>query len=94
MAAALEGIDAIVFTGGIGEHDAKARASICAGLTWTGLSLDEVRNRSAHNPISAAGSRVRALVLSTREDEQIARHAFALARGRELAGAKGGRKAR
>ncbi|MGD0720923.1 MAG: acetate/propionate family kinase [Roseiarcus sp.] len=94
MAAALEGVDAIVFTGGIGEHDAKARASICAGLTWTGLSLDEVRNRSAHNPINAAGSRVRALVLTTREDEQIARHAFALARGRDVAGAKGGRKAR
>jgi acetate kinase len=85
MAAAMEGVDAIVFTGGIGEHDVRARTAICAGLSWLGLSIDEIRNRSAHNPISAAGSRVKAVVLTTREDEQIARHAFALTRDRSEA---------
>ncbi|HEX4112624.1 MAG TPA: acetate/propionate family kinase [Stellaceae bacterium] len=63
MIAALDGIDLIVFTGGIGENDAAARAAICGGLSWIGINFDEGRN-------------VR--VLPSREDEQIARHAWAL----------------
>jgi len=92
MAASLEGVDAIVFTGGIGEHDVTTRTAICSGLAWLGLDIDEVRNRAAHNPISAPGSRVRVLVLTTREDEQIARHAFALAGERRETGGKPGRR--
>ena len=57
MIAALDGVDLIVFTGGIGEHDAEARAAICGGLGWTGI---EVR------------------VFASQEDEQIARHTWAL----------------
>ena len=68
MVAVLEGVDMIVFTGGIGEHDAEARANICAGLSWIGVGLDD------------AGARRPALVLSTREDQEIARHARALLR--------------
>jgi acetate kinase len=76
MIAAIDGVDLVVFTGGIGENDGEARAAICAGLRWIGLSLDEARNRSAHNPISDAASRGRVMVLPSQEDEQIARHTW------------------
>ena len=78
MTAALGGVDAIVFTGGIGEHDAAARAEICDGLSWMGVRLDDARNRSATNPISDPASGCAVLVLPSREDEQIVRHTWAL----------------
>ena len=78
MAAVLDGLDLLVFTGGIGEHDAQARAEICNGLSWLGIDLDEVRNRSALNPLSAATARCAVLVLPAREDEEIARHTATL----------------
>ena len=78
MIAALDGADLIVFTGGIGENDGGARAAICGGLSWIGVSLDEARNRSANNPINDAASRCSVLVLTSQEDEQIARHTWAL----------------
>jgi acetate kinase len=78
MIAALDGLDLLVFTGGIGENDAEARAAICGGLSWLGLTLDEDRNRSANNPISGSGSRCAVHVLPSQEDEQIARHSWAL----------------
>ncbi len=78
MIAALDGVDSIVFTGSIGEHDAVARAGICAGLSWIGISLDKARNRSASNPINDAASRCTVQVLAAREDEQIARHTWTL----------------
>ena len=78
MAAALDGVDRVVFTGGIGENDAEVRAAICAGLSWIGIKLNEARNQAANNPISEAGSRCTAQVLASREDQQIARHTAAL----------------
>jgi acetate kinase len=78
MIAALDGVDLLVFTGGIGENDPGARAVICRGLSWIGVSLDEARNRSADNPISDPASRCEVLVLGSQEDEQIARHTSAL----------------
>lgn len=78
MSVVLDGVDLIVFTGGIGENDAKVRADICAGLSTLGVSLDEVRNREAGNPLGKAGSRCQVRVLPSQEDEQIARHAWAL----------------
>ena len=78
MIAVLDGVDLIVFTGGIGEHDADVRAAICGGLSWIGISLDDARNRSTNNPIHDRASRCEVLVLSSREDEQIARHTRAL----------------
>lgn len=78
MIAVLDGLDLLVFTGGIGENDAVVRASICAGLSWFGVSLDEARNRSASNPVNHAASRCSVRVLASKEDEQIARHAWAL----------------
>lgn len=82
MIAALDGVDLIVFTGGIGENDGEARAEICLGLSWIGVSLDPVRNRSANNPLQDSihdpGSRCAVQVLASQEDEQIARHTWAL----------------
>ena len=78
MAAALDGVDTLVFTGGIGEHDWRVRADICSGLGSLGIELDAVRNRAAHDPISSDSSRVRALVRPADEEAQIAHHAWAL----------------
>jgi acetate kinase len=57
MIAALDGVDLLVFTGGIGEHDARVRAEICGGLSWLGISLDTKRNQSSEDLISNAPSR-------------------------------------
>ena len=78
MIAVLGGVDMLVFTGGIGENDAQVRAEICDGLSWIGVSLDASRNRTASNPLSDGASRCQVLVLASQEDEQIARHAWAL----------------
>jgi acetate kinase len=69
MIAALDGVDMIVFTGGIGENDGEVRASICEGLSWAGISLDDAWKGAAT---------VR--VLASQEDEQIARHTWTLSR--------------
>lgn len=82
MIAALDGVDLLVFTGGIGENDAQARAAICSGLSWIGVSLDEVRNRTANNPIGDPASRSAVRVIASQEDEQIARHTSALSPSR------------
>jgi acetate kinase len=74
MIAALGGADLLVFTGGIGENDAEARAEICSGLSWSGVILDPARNRSVDNPISDPASRCAVNVVASQEDEQIARH--------------------
>ena len=78
MAAALGGLDRLVFTGGIGENDAGVRSEVCRGLAWMGISLDEERNRCASHPISHPASPCQVQVLPSREEEQIARHAWAL----------------
>jgi acetate kinase len=78
MIAALGALDLLVFTGGIGENDVETRAAICGGLFWLGVSLDEARNRSANNPINDTRSRSAVYVLPSQEDEQIARHSWAL----------------
>ena len=78
MIAALDGIDAIVFVGGIGENDAATRAAICDGLSWAGINLDKTRNIATSNPISDASSRCSVQVVVSQEDEQIARHSWAL----------------
>ncbi len=83
MIAVLDGIDALVFTGGIGENDAAARAAICSGLSWAGIGLDPARNRSAINPINDQASRCQVYVLASQEDEQIARHTWALTHRRD-----------
>ena len=79
MIAALDGVDLIAFTGGIGENDCVVRAAICSGLSWIGIRLDGGRNQSACNPISEEGSRCSVVVLPSQENEQIARHTWTIA---------------
>ncbi len=78
LAAALEGLDGLVFTGGIGEHSARVRAEVCAGMEWLGLSLEPGRNAAQDTEISAPQSRVRVLVIPTNEELVIARAAARL----------------
>jgi acetate kinase len=74
LAAALGGLQTLVFTGGIGEHAAPVRAAICAGLEFLGIELDPDRN-AVHAPvISRPGARVTVRVMRTDEDVMIARH--------------------
>jgi acetate kinase len=84
MIAALDGVDLIVFTGGIGENDPEVRAAICDGLSWIGVRLADKRDRAATNPISDPASRCPVLVLGSQEDKQIARHAWALFDSRQI----------
>jgi acetate kinase len=76
MAAAMNGLDALVFTGGVGENDPPIRAAACAGLTFLGVQIDAGRNTAtADAEIGSAGSAVRVLVITAREDAEIARQA-------------------
>jgi acetate kinase len=81
MTAALDGLDLLVFTGGIGEHDAEVRAEICSALSWLGIILDPARNRSLGDPISNPLSRCTVRVLPSEEDAQIAVHTWDLVSG-------------
>jgi acetate kinase len=74
LVAALEGVDALVFTGGIGERSAPIRAAVCRDAAWTGLMLDRAANDSAGPRISVPESRVAAWVIPTNEELMIARH--------------------
>lgn len=74
MAAALGGLDALVFTGGVGEHAPRVRARCAGGLGFLGVALDEPANRAATRDadVSARGAAVSTLVLTAREDLEIA----------------------
>jgi acetate kinase len=78
LAAVLGGIDALVFTAGIGERSAEIRDRLCNASTWLGIELDSEAN-ARHGPrISSRGSRVSAWVVPTNEELMIARHTGAL----------------
>ena len=74
LAAALGGLDALVFTGGIGEHGAPVREQVCAGLGWMGLTLNPVANAANATTISASDSRIAVCAIPTNEEWVIARH--------------------
>jgi len=77
-AATLGGIDALVFTAGIGEHQPALRAAVCARLGWAGLELDPARNAANERRIHASASRVGIFVLPTDEESVIASEAAAV----------------
>ena len=85
MAAAMNGLDALVFTGGIGEHAPAVRAAAATGLAFLGVAIDEDSNNAARGDadISAPGSAVRTAVITAREDIEIARQARAVLREQE-----------
>ena len=74
LAAALGGLDGLVFTAGVGEHAAPVRAKICQACAWLGLDLDEAANNRHGSRISRPASRVEAWVIPTSEERIIARH--------------------
>jgi acetate kinase len=75
MAAALGGLDALVFTGGVGERSSQVRALACSGLGFLGISIDEDLNRSSTPDalLSPPSSKVATLIVAAREDLEIAR---------------------
>jgi acetate kinase len=77
-AAVLGGLDAFVFTAGIGEHSAIVRAALCKNLAWLGVKLDENANSANESRISTADSAVSVWVIPTNEELMIAEHTLAL----------------
>lgn len=86
MAAALGGIDALVFTAGIGEHASEIRRLVCEGMAWLGLDLDQSANAAGGPRITTSGSRVSAWVIPTDEDLMVARHVWTATRSRGMNG--------
>lgn len=80
-AATLGGLDALIFTGGIGEHAAPVRERACAGLGFLGIEIDSERNDTAESVISSDHSRVSVHVIATDENRMIARHTLELVNG-------------
>jgi acetate kinase len=80
LAAAAGGLDALVFTAGIGENAPEIRERVCRQSAWLGIALDSDANRRGGPRISAGDSAVAVWVIPTDEDSIIARHAFAAAR--------------
>ncbi len=87
--AALGGADAVVFGGGIGEHQPELRARICERLGPLGLTLDIERNAAAGGSIGTAGSPIAALVVPVDEERMLARDGAELLRGQGLPGEGG-----
>jgi len=78
LAAALGGLDAVVFTAGIGEHAPEIRRRVCEEAAWLGVSFDEAANTAGGPRLTTTGSKASAWVIPTDEDLMIARHTWRL----------------
>ncbi|MEC3861320.1 acetate/propionate family kinase [Mesobacterium sp. TK19101] len=78
LIAAMQGVDAIAFTGGIGENAAQIRARICDGLSWLGLRLDPGANRAGATRLQTADSQIAAWIVPAEEERKIAADALSL----------------
>ena len=78
LASALGGLDGLVFTGGIGEHDATVRAGICRRLAWLGIAAEELPRAAAARRISTAASHIEVWIIPADEEAAIARHTQAV----------------
>jgi acetate kinase len=87
LAAAMSGINGIVFTAGIGEHASAIRERVCRNLAWLGLDFDEQANAAGRGLLSRPSSKVEAWVIPTDEELMIARHTLAALRKPTDAGA-------
>ncbi|KAF0131096.1 MAG: acetate kinase [Xanthobacteraceae bacterium] len=85
LAATLGGLDAVVFTAGVGENQPPVRAAVARRLGWLGLELDEAANAVNARSISAAGARVKILVIATDEESVIADEALSVLQPDSLA---------
>jgi acetate kinase len=81
LVAALGGLDALVFTAGIGEHSALIRRRVCQDAAWLGIELDAAANDAEACRISSAASRVSVCVIPTNEELMLAQHTVALLEG-------------
>jgi acetate kinase len=81
LAAALGGLDALVFTGGIGEHAVAIRERVCSNAAWLGVTLNSAANGAGGPRISTASSGTAAWVIPTNEELMIARHTRRLIAG-------------
>jgi acetate kinase len=90
LAAALGGLDGLVFTGGIGQRDAKTRQEVVAGCAWLGALLDDAANSAGQGRIDTSASSIPVWVLPTDEEQVIARHTAALLSGARLSSATRG----
>jgi len=81
LAAMLGGLDAVVFTAGIGERSAPIRAAICERLAWLGADLDTAANEAGEARIAGADSRLGLWIVPTDEESMIARHSRSLLAG-------------
>jgi acetate kinase len=85
LVAALRGLDALIFTGGIGEHAASIRARVCDDARWIGVALDDTANARDALCISPPGARVSAWAIPTDENLMVARHTRRLVAARAAA---------
>jgi acetate kinase len=81
LAAAVGGVEGLIFTGGIGQRDAKTRQEVVAGCAWLGAAIDEQSNAKGEGRIDAPSSSIPIWVLPTDEERVIARHTAALLAG-------------
>jgi acetate kinase len=77
-AAALNGLDALVFTAGIGENSALIRELVCSEMEFLGIAIDPSKNEKGEIEIQAVESKVRVLVIPTNEELEIARQTYQL----------------
>ena len=87
LAATVDGVEGIVFTGGIGEHSWRTRQAVLTGMEWMGVIMDEEANRDSAQMISAKSSPTTVFVIPTDEERMIAEHTIATAKVSD-AGAK------
>jgi acetate kinase len=78
LAAVLRGVDAIVFTAGIGENSPEIRRRICEASAWLGVAIDDAANAAKAPLISTADSKISVWVIPTNEELMIARHTASL----------------
>lgn len=76
LAATMGGLDAMVFTAGVGEHQPVIRADICSRLMWLGIDLDPAANATNHAIITSAASRIPVIIIPTDEEQVIATEAL------------------
>lgn len=84
LATMIGGIDALVFTAGIGENSWKVRQRVCDGLEWMGIEIDDLRNHKSEQIISSDRSRVRVFVIPTSEEAMIAQHTAEILTGQAI----------
>ncbi len=77
LAATVEGVEGVVFTGGIGEHSWRVRKAVLTGMEWMGIQLDEEANLASTQIISAKTSPAMVFVIPTDEEQMIAEHTIA-----------------